>query len=175
YDALHDMVDAESAARLLERGTVEVAPLAFMRGRTLNDCFVILDEAQNATSQQMRMFLTRLGYESHAVVTGDITQVDLPTGEKSGLAEAWNLLSGIDGIAMCRFTEVDVVRHPLVQRIVVAYEKRDEALRAEEERRKERRRAMKDAYRRRNDDDRESDEPPASDRGAEESAEESAG
>jgi len=125
YDALHDMVDADKAGGLVARGQIEVAPLAFMRGRTLNDCYVILDEAQNATSEQMRMFLTRLGYASKAVVTGDVTQVDLPTGARSGLAEARKLLVDIDGIAFCHFTEVDVVRHPLVQRIVVAYDRRD--------------------------------------------------
>jgi len=125
YDALHDMMDVDKADGLLKRGQIEVAPLAFMRGRTLNDCFVILDEAQNATSEQMRMFLTRLGYESRTVVTGDVTQVDLPSGAKSGLAEARELLSNIDGIAICNFTEVDVVRHPLVQKIVIAYEQRD--------------------------------------------------
>jgi phosphate starvation-inducible PhoH-like protein len=125
YDALHDMMDADKAMGLLSRGQIEVAPLAFMRGRTLNDSFVILDEAQNATSDQMRMFLTRLGYSSRAVVTGDVTQVDLPHGARSGLAEARELLQGIDGIAFCHFTEVDVVRHPLVQRIIVAYERRD--------------------------------------------------
>src|SRR4029434_10421862 len=125
YDALNDMVDFDRARRLVERGTIEVAPLAFMRGRTLNDCFVILDEAQNATSEQMRMFLTRLGYASKAVVTGDVTQVDLPAQTKSGLAEAKSLLASIDGIAFCTLTEVDVVRHPLVQKIIVAYEKRD--------------------------------------------------
>jgi phosphate starvation-inducible PhoH-like protein len=128
YDALHDMMDVDKASGLVARGQIEVAPLAFMRGRTLNDCFVILDEAQNATSDQMRMFLTRLGYSSRAVVTGDVTQVDLPHGARSGLAEARDLLSGIDGIAMCYFTEVDVVRHPLVQRIIVAYERRDAEL-----------------------------------------------
>jgi phosphate starvation-inducible PhoH-like protein len=105
---------------LITRGQIEVAPLAFMRGRTLNDCFVILDEAQNATSEQMRMFLTRLGYASKAVVTGDVTQVDLPTATKSGLAEAKSLLAGIDGISFCTLTEVDVVRHPLVQKTIVA-------------------------------------------------------
>jgi phosphate starvation-inducible PhoH-like protein len=125
YDALHDMMDVDKASGLVARGQIEVAPLAFMRGRTLNDCFVILDEAQNATSEQMRMFLTRLGYASRAVVTGDVTQVDLPVGSRSGLAEARTLLEGIDGIAFCRFTEVDVVRHPLVQRIIVAYDRRD--------------------------------------------------
>ncbi|HZF47238.1 MAG TPA: PhoH family protein [Polyangiaceae bacterium] len=127
YDALHDMMDPDKAMGLLSRGQIEVAPLAFMRGRTLNDSFVILDEAQNATSDQMRMFLTRLGYSSRAVVTGDVTQVDLPHGARSGLAEARELLQNIDGIAFCHFTEVDVVRHPLVQRIIVAYERRDES------------------------------------------------
>jgi phosphate starvation-inducible protein PhoH and related proteins len=132
YDALHDMMDPDKAQGLVSRGQIEVAPLAFMRGRTLNDCFVILDEAQNATSDQMRMFLTRLGYASRAVVTGDVTQVDLPSGQRSGLAEARGLLGDIEGIAFCYFTEVDVVRHPLVQQIIVAYEKRDEARRRRE-------------------------------------------
>jgi phosphate starvation-inducible PhoH-like protein len=125
YDALDDMMDADKIDGLLKRGQIEVAPLAFMRGRTLNDCFVILDEAQNATSPQMRMFLTRLGHSSRAIVTGDITQVDLPAGATSGLAEAVQLLRGIEGIAFCEFTDIDVVRHPLVQRIVLAYERRD--------------------------------------------------
>jgi phosphate starvation-inducible PhoH-like protein len=113
-----------------ERGQIEVAPLAFMRGRTLNDSFVILDEAQNATSEQMRMFLTRLGYGSKAVVTGDITQTDLPRGAKSGLREAKSLFSDIEGIQFCFFTDADVVRHVLVQKIIVAYEKRDAELAA---------------------------------------------
>ncbi len=126
YDALHDMMDTDRAEGLISRGQIEVAPLAFMRGRTLNDSFVILDEAQNATSEQMRMFLTRLGYASKAVVTGDVTQVDLPSASTSGLAEAKLLLSNIQGIAFCTLTEVDVVRHPLVQKIIVAYEKRDQ-------------------------------------------------
>ncbi|MDX2051521.1 MAG: PhoH family protein [Polyangiaceae bacterium] len=126
YDALHDMLDGERVAQLQERGQIEVAPLAFMRGRTLNDSFVILDEAQNATPEQMRMFLTRLGFGSKAVVTGDITQTDLPRGTKSGLREARDLLSEVEGIAFCHFSDVDVVRHPLVQKIVVAYEKYDE-------------------------------------------------
>jgi phosphate starvation-inducible PhoH-like protein len=125
YDALNDMMDLDRAQGLITRGQIEVAPLAFMRGRTLNDSFVILDEAQNTTSEQMRMFLTRLGYNSKAVVTGDITQVDLPEGRSSGLAEARSLLSSVEGIAFCTFTDVDVVRHPLVQKIVVAYEARD--------------------------------------------------
>jgi len=145
YDALHDMMDADKASGLITRGQIEVAPLAFMRGRTLNDCFVILDEAQNATSDQMRMFLTRLGYSSRAVVTGDITQVDLPHGARSGLAEARDLLSGIEGIGICHFTEVDVVRHPLVQRIIVAYEKRDQELAERRARQKEARDAAANA------------------------------
>ncbi len=125
FDALGDMMDIDRAQGLMTRGQIEVAPLAFMRGRTLNDSFVILDEAQNTTSEQMRMFLTRLGYNSRAVVTGDVTQVDLPDGRTSGLAEARQLLAKVEGIAFCEFTDVDVVRHPLVQKIVVAYERRD--------------------------------------------------
>ena len=123
YDALHDMIDFEKASRMIERGDIEVAPLAFMRGRTLNDSFVILDEAQNTTSEQMKMFLTRLGYSSKAVITGDITQIDLPEGTRSGLVEARDLLSHIEGIAFLMFTDQDVVRHPLVQDIIKAYEK----------------------------------------------------
>jgi phosphate starvation-inducible PhoH-like protein len=122
YDALHDMMDFETASRLLEKGVIEVAPLAFMRGRTLNDSFVILDEAQNTTSEQMKMFLTRLGFSSKAVITGDITQTDLPAGKVSGLIEAREVLAGIEGIHFSYFTEVDVVRHPLVQEIIRAYE-----------------------------------------------------
>jgi phosphate starvation-inducible PhoH-like protein len=125
HDALHDMMDFERAQSLIERGHIEVAPLAFMRGRTLNDSFVILDEAQNASAEQMKMFLTRLGYDSKAVVTGDVTQIDLPTGQRSGLLEARELLSSIDGIEFCYFTDVDVVRHPLVQQIIKAYDRRD--------------------------------------------------
>jgi phosphate starvation-inducible PhoH-like protein len=125
YDALHDMTDFDKAQRLIERGTIEVAPLAFMRGRTLNESFVILDEAQNTTPEQMKMFLTRLGYESKAVVTGDITQVDLPTGKPSGLVDALDVLREVEDIGIQRFTEADVVRHPLVQSIVRAYERRD--------------------------------------------------
>jgi len=124
YDALNDMMDLHRARQMMERGQIEVAPLAFMRGRTLNDSFVILDEAQNATSEQMLMFLTRLGFDSRAVVTGDVTQVDLPEGCRSGLAEARELLEGIEGLAFCYFTERDVVRHPLVQKIITAYEAR---------------------------------------------------
>ena len=122
YDALYDMLDVERAERLLERGTIEVAPIAFMRGRTLNDAFVILDEAQNTTVEQMKMFLTRLGYGSKAVITGDITQIDLPTGRTSGLIDALRIVSGIDGISVVRFDDRDVVRHKLVQAIVKAYE-----------------------------------------------------
>jgi phosphate starvation-inducible PhoH-like protein len=128
YDALHDMLDFDRVEQLRERGQIEVAPLAFMRGRTLNDSFVILDEAQNATSEQMRMFLTRLGFGSKAVVTGDITQTDLPQGARSGLREAKELLERVPGIAFCAFTDEDVVRHPLVQKIIVAYEERDREL-----------------------------------------------
>jgi phosphate starvation-inducible PhoH-like protein len=123
YDALHDMVDLDRARRMVERGTIEVAPLAFMRGRTLNDSFVILDEAQNTTSEQMKMFLTRLGYGSKAVITGDVTQVDLPPGRQSGLKEAQVILRHTPGIVFVTFTERDVVRHPLVQEIISAYER----------------------------------------------------
>jgi phosphate starvation-inducible PhoH-like protein len=125
YDALYDMLDFDKVEQLRERGQIEVAPLAFMRGRTLSEAFVILDEAQNATSAQMRMFLTRLGFQSKAVVTGDVTQTDLPRGVRSGLGEAVDLLGSVEGIAVCRFSDRDVVRHPLVQRIVVAYERQD--------------------------------------------------
>jgi len=122
HDALFDMVDYEKATAFMERGTVEVAPLAFMRGRTLNDAFIILDEAQNTTTEQMKMFLTRLGYGSKAVITGDVTQVDLPSGRPSGLLEVQKVLKGVEGIEFVHFTEVDVVRHPLVQEVVRAYE-----------------------------------------------------
>jgi phosphate starvation-inducible protein PhoH and related proteins len=124
YDALHDMVDFDRAQQLMERGILEIAPLAFMRGRTLNDSFVILDEAQNTTSEQMKMFLTRLGFESKAVVTGDVTQIDLPDRRRSGLTEAEALLKDVEGISICYFTEVDVVRHPLVAKIIRAYERK---------------------------------------------------
>ena len=123
YDALHDMVSLEKAQTMIERGTIEVAPLAFMRGRTLNNAFVILDEAQNTTREQMKMFLTRLGFESKAVVTGDITQVDLPIAQVSGLHDAWKILARIPDIAFVEFEDRDVVRHPLVKRIISAYEK----------------------------------------------------
>jgi phosphate starvation-inducible PhoH-like protein len=121
YDALYDMMDTEKASRLVERGTIEVAPIAFMRGRTLNDAFVILDEAQNTTTEQMKMFLTRLGFGSKAVVTGDVTQIDLPTG-RSGLVEAVKIVRDIDGIGFVYFDDKDVVRHKLVQQIVKAYD-----------------------------------------------------
>jgi phosphate starvation-inducible PhoH-like protein len=122
YDALYDMMDTEKATRLVERGTIEVAPLAFMRGRTLNDAFVILDEAQNTTSEQMKMFLTRLGFGSKAVVTGDITQIDLPNPRASGLVEALKIVKDVEGIGIVFFDERDVVRHKLVQQIVRAYD-----------------------------------------------------
>ena len=122
YDALFDMMDQERAVRLLERGVIEVAPLAFMRGRTLNDAFVILDEAQNTTSEQMKMFLTRLGFGSKAVVTGDITQIDLPNARMSGLVEALKIGNDVDGIGFIYFDDKDVVRHKLVQHIIKAYE-----------------------------------------------------
>ena len=122
YDALYDMLDVERVDRNIERGVIEIAPIAFMRGRTLNDSFVILDEAQNTTAEQMKMFLTRIGYGSKAVITGDITQIDLPIGKMSGLIEARNVISGVEGISFIYFNERDVVRHPLVQRIVRAYE-----------------------------------------------------
>ena len=122
YDALHDMVDADSVPKLLTSGTVEVAPLAYMRGRTLNDAFIILDEAQNTSPEQMKMFLTRIGIGSRAVITGDLTQVDLPRGQKSGLGEAVQVLADVRGVAFTQFLKEDVVRHPLVARIVAAYE-----------------------------------------------------
>jgi phosphate starvation-inducible PhoH-like protein len=124
YDALHDMMDAEKVLRLIERGSIEIAPIAFMRGRTLNDSFVILDEAQNTTSEQMKMFLTRLGFGSKAVVTGDITQIDLPEGKTSGLVESLDILSGVSGIGFVTFDATDVVRHRLVQSIIRAYDRR---------------------------------------------------
>lgn len=123
YDALFDMLGSENFQKYLERGNIEVAPLAYMRGRTLDDSFIILDEAQNTTSEQMKMFLTRLGFNSKAVITGDITQIDLPDAQKSGLIEAVKILKNIDDIAIIEFTEKDVVRHHLVQKIIKAYEK----------------------------------------------------
>ncbi len=130
YDALHDMMNFEKATKLVQRGIIEVAPLAFMRGRTLNDSFVILDEAQNTTSEQMKMFLTRLGFSSKAVITGDITQIDLPEGKTSGLVEAQRLLTGVEDIAFIHFNKKDVIRHPLVQKIIKAYEELEEKRRA---------------------------------------------
>ncbi|HEX8438947.1 PhoH family protein [Archangium sp.] len=130
YDALHDMMAVDRANSLIEQGVVEVAPLAFMRGRTLNDSFVILDEAQNTTVEQMKMFLTRLGYNSKAVITGDVTQVDLPTGKMSGLHHARSILKNVEGINISEFTEVDVVRHPLVQEVIRAYDRFDAAQQA---------------------------------------------
>jgi phosphate starvation-inducible PhoH-like protein len=127
YDALYDMLDADKLERFLEKGIIEVAPLAFMRGRTLNDSFVILDEAQNTTSEQMKMFLTRLGFNSKAVITGDVTQIDLPQGKKSGLIEALEVCGKIEGIGVVQFGEKDVVRHNLVQQIIRAYEEYDVA------------------------------------------------
>ena len=121
YDALHDMMPFDKAERMMERGVIEVAPLAFMRGRTLNQSFVILDEAQNTTPEQMKMFLTRLGYDSKAIVTGDVTQIDLPPEQTSGLVQAVRLLDGVEGISFMRFSDADVVRHPLVQSIIHAY------------------------------------------------------
>ena len=127
YDALFDMLGDEKCAKYLERGIIEVAPLAFMRGRTLDNAFIILDEAQNTTPEQMKMFLTRLGFGSKAVVTGDLTQIDLPVKKKSGLVQAMDVLKEVEGIGINKFTEKDVVRHELVQRIIKAYEKFDEA------------------------------------------------
>ncbi len=132
YDALHDMLDYDKAQALIERNTIEVAPLAFMRGRTLNNAFVILDEAQNTTRAQMKMFLTRLGFDSRAVITGDVTQIDLPRNAGSGLVDATRVLDGVEGISICHFTPDDVVRHPLVMKIIAAYERSD--ARREEER-----------------------------------------
>src|SRR5271157_2156778 len=128
YDALFDMLESEKVDKLLERNTIEVAPIAFMRGRTLNDSFIILDEAQNSTSEQMKMVLTRTGFNSKMVVNGDITQIDLPPGKRSGLIDATDVLKGVEGISFVQFDEKDVVRHTLVQRIVKAYERYNEAI-----------------------------------------------
>jgi phosphate starvation-inducible PhoH-like protein len=128
YDALFDMIDSEKVEKLLERNSIEIAPLAFMRGRTLNDCFIILDEAQNTTVEQMKMILTRQGFNSKMVVTGDQTQIDLPSGKKSGLLNAAEVLGGVEGIAFVNFDEKDVVRHPLVQKIVNAYDRYNEMI-----------------------------------------------
>jgi phosphate starvation-inducible protein PhoH and related proteins len=124
YDALYDILGYEKTAKLLERGVIEIAPIAFMRGRTLNDAFIILDEAQNTTSEQMKMFVTRLGFNSKAVITGDITQIDLPNARKSGLVEAADILKSVEGVSFNYFTEEDVVRHHLVQRIIRAYDEK---------------------------------------------------
>ena len=126
YDALYDMMDFEEASRCLERGLIEVAPLAYMRGRTLNDSFIILDEGQNCTHEQMKMFLTRLGFSSRVVVTGDVTQIDLPSGKRSGLVEIQNILNKIEGIKFCYLNEKDVVRHKLVQDVIKAYEQHEQ-------------------------------------------------
>lgn len=126
YDALYDMVDPEKVVDMIEKKVIEVAPLAFMRGRTLNDAFIILDEAQNTTKEQMKMLLTRIGFGSKAVITGDITQIDLPKVSQSGLIEALKVLEGVKGIGFVKFTEKDVVRHPIVQRIIEAYNKHEE-------------------------------------------------
>src|SRR4029077_12435639 len=128
YDALYDMLEADKVEKFIERAAIEIAPLAFMRGRTLNDSFIILDEAQNSTPEQMKMVLTRQGFNSKMVVTGDVTQIDLPGGKRSGLLEAMDVLKGVDGISFIPFDERDVVRHSLVQRIVKAYEKYNETM-----------------------------------------------
>jgi phosphate starvation-inducible protein PhoH and related proteins len=122
YDALYDLLEQDRVDKMLERNVIEVAPLAFMRGRTLNDAFIIMDEAQNTSSEQMKMFLTRLGNDSKAVITGDVTQIDLPNPKRSGLVEAIEVLEGVDGIRFCHFEDGDVVRHPLVQRVIRAYD-----------------------------------------------------
>lgn len=135
YDALFDMFGSDNFNKYVEKGVIEVAPLAYMRGRTLDDCFVILDEAQNTTPEQMKMFLTRIGFNTKAVITGDITQTDLPYGKSSGLKEAMNVLKDIEGISISKLTACDVVRHPLVQKIIVAYDKYEQK---KEQRKKER-------------------------------------
>ena len=126
YDALFDMLGAETYQKYLEKGNIEVAPLAYMRGRTLDDSFIILDEAQNTSREQMKMFLTRMGFGSKVVITGDVTQIDLPAGKPSGLKEAMKVLDGVEGVGMCRLTQNDVVRHIMVQRIIEAYAKFEE-------------------------------------------------
>lgn len=131
FDALYDMIEGEKLAALIEKGEIEVAPLAFMRGRTLNDSFIILDEAQNTSPEQMKMFLTRLGFGSRCVVTGDVTQIDLPSHTRSGLVEARGILAGVKGIGFVQFHEEDVIRHPLVGRIVQAYDRHDQGKRAQ--------------------------------------------
>jgi phosphate starvation-inducible PhoH-like protein len=128
YDALYDMLESERVEKLLERNVIEVAPIAFMRGRTLNDSFIILDEAQNSTPEQMKMVLTRQGFNSKMVVNGDVTQIDLPNGRRSGMIDAMEVLKGVEGISFVQFDDKDVVRHPLVQRIVKAYERYNDAV-----------------------------------------------
>jgi hypothetical protein len=130
YDALFDMLEPERVERYLEKNIIEIAPIAFMRGRTLNDSFVILDEAQNTTSEQMKMFVTRLGFNSKAVITGDVTQIDLPSARRSGLIEAVEILQGVNGLAFVHFDESDVVRHHLVQRIIRAYDEHKDGWRS---------------------------------------------
>ena len=137
YDALFDMLGAETYQRYLERGDIEIAPLAYMRGRTLDDSFIILDEAQNTTPEQMKMFLTRLGFHSRMVVTGDVTQIDLPDGKLSGLKQVMRVLRGVEDVAICQFSQKDVVRHQLVQRIIAAYEKYEQTRAGGERRRAE--------------------------------------
>ena len=148
YDALYEIMGAEQFAKNMEKGLIEVAPLAYMRGRTLDNAFIVLDEAQNTTPEQMKMFLTRIGYGSKAVVTGDLTQVDLGEGKRSGLTDAANILKNIEGIGIMTLTNKDVVRHPLVQKIINAYEKADERKQASRERKEEQKR--KRAFIRRN-------------------------
>jgi phosphate starvation-inducible PhoH-like protein len=147
YDALHDLAGFERADRLVQKGVIEVAPLAFMRGRTLADSFVILDEAQNTTPAQMRMFLTRIGLGSHVVVTGDVTQIDLPDRQKSGLVDVLEFMPSIEDAAICEFTDADVVRHPLVSAIVRAYAKADKEAEEKEAQRKADARSLRDARR----------------------------
>ena len=147
YDALYDMIGFEQVNKLIERQTIEIAPLAYMRGRTLNNSFIILDESQNTTREQMKMFLTRIGFGSTAVVTGDVTQVDLPRGTRSGLIHVLGVLDNVPGISITRFLSKDVVRHPLVQRIIDAYDRHEEQDAREEEEQRERRRQAREAAR----------------------------
>ncbi len=147
YDALYDMIGFEQVNKLIERQTIEIAPLAYMRGRTLNNSFIILDESQNTTREQMKMFLTRIGFGSTAVVTGDVTQVDLPRGTRSGLIHVLGVLDNVPGISITRFLSKDVVRHPLVQRIIDAYDRHEEQDAREEEEQRERRRQVREAAR----------------------------
>ena len=139
YDALYEIMGAENFMKNMEKGLIEVAPLAYMRGRTLDNAFIVLDEAQNTTPEQMKMFLTRIGYGSKAVITGDVTQIDLTEGKRSGLMEATRILSGIEGIGQITLTNKDVVRHPLVQKIILAYERFENKKRGEQDGKKERR------------------------------------